>query len=807
MNVKNKFLLNKFIFIEGGARMSNKKNDPQIEKRKNEILGLFLITFAAISYLAIFSNSAGLLGNYLSNAYYFLVGSGSYFFPLLFIYWGIQFIRSRKIKFSSRFGGLLIAFIAIISIINLTEGVKNPLVIDFNAAGGIIGNTISYFLAELFAVNGAYIILSVILLIGLLLLFDLFLHNIFSKVKTKFKAIKKIILNFKEQFKSFFANLSLNQFNFLNKIKEKNENKKQKTKEENAMKAELKKDRTKKNNSNKDTPAKIVKNKAPQNEEIKAKTESINNNPNNEKPVKKNEKENNFKDKPKEVQEDFDISKDQSKNVNDQGEKYGDYTFPGISLLNDSGKKKVKLANKSELLEETLNSFGVEAKVINVNHGPTITRYEIQPATGVKVSKIVNLSDDISLALAARDVRIEAPIPGKAAVGIEVPHGNNITVSFRDVIVSEEFQKAEAKLTLALGKGIDGDTAVFNLAKMPHLLVAGATGSGKSVCINTLISSILYGATPAEVKLLLVDPKKVELNIYQGLPHLITPVVTDPQKAANVLKLVVEEMENRYDLFSETGSRGIESYNKQVDDSEDKMPYIVVIIDELSDLMMVAANEVEDNICRLAQMSRAAGIHLIIATQRPSVDVITGLIKANIPSRISFAVSSATDSRTILDMGGAEKLLGKGDMLFSPVGMQKPQRIQGSFLTDQEISKITSFVKSQATADYKIEKEDIKDVELSIDDEQDELYEEAVKLVVKYRASISMLQRRLHIGHSRAARLIDSMEDDGIVGPYAGSKPREVLVEESDLETILNDEDLEQGAKSEVKNLDKKIEL
>jgi S-DNA-T family DNA segregation ATPase FtsK/SpoIIIE len=285
-----------------------------------------------------------------------------------------------------------------------------------------------------------------------------------------------------------------------------------------------------------------------------------------------------------------------------------------------------------------------------------------------------------------------------------------------------------------------------------------------------------------------VDPKKVELNIYQGLPHLLTPVVTDPKKAANVLKLVVEEMENRYDLFSETGSRGIDSYNKQVDDPDDKMPYIVVIIDELSDLMMVAANEVEDNICRLAQMSRAAGIHLIIATQRPSVDVITGLIKANIPSRISFAVSSATDSRTILDMGGAEKLLGKGDMLFAPVGMQKPQRIQGSFLTDEEINDITAFVKDQATAEYKIEKDDIQEVELSLDDEQDELYEEAVKLVVKYRASISMLQRRLHIGHSRAARLIDTMEEDGIVGPYAGSKPREVLVEENDLEAILNGE-------------------
>jgi S-DNA-T family DNA segregation ATPase FtsK/SpoIIIE len=492
--------------------------------------------------------------------------------------------------------------------------------------------------------------------------------------------------------------------------------------------------------------------------------------------------------KQKELREDFDISRDQLKNIKGEGERHGDYILPGISLLNNDGRKKAKLANKSELLEETLSSFGVDAEVINVNHGPKITRYEIQPAVGVKVSKIVTLSDDIALSLAAKDVRIEAPIPGKAAVGIEVPHGSDITVSFRDVVVSEEFQKTDNKLNLALGKGIDGDTEVFDLTKMPHLLVAGATGSGKSVCINTLICSILYRAAPKEVKLLLIDPKKVELNIYKGLPHLLTPVVTDPKKAANVLKLVVEEMEDRYDLFSDTGSRGIESYNNKMDNPDDKLPYIVVVIDELSDLMMVAANEVEDNICRLAQMSRAAGIHLIIATQRPSVDVITGLIKANIPSRISFAVSSATDSRTILDMGGAEKLLGKGDMLFAPVGVKKPIRIQGAFLTDKEINKIIDFIKSQAKADYKIEKNDIKEVELSLDDDQDELYEEAVQLVVKYRASISMLQRRLHIGHSRAARLIDTMEEDGIVGPYAGSKPREVLVEEEDLERILNDD-------------------
>jgi len=779
--------------------MSDQKNDPKIERRKNEILGLFLITFAAISYFAIFSNSAGLLGDYMSRGYYFLVGSGSYILPLLFVYWGIQLIRSKTIKFSAKFLGLIISFIAIISIINLNEGGNLFLNTPQNAAGGVIGGAITYFLVELFAVNGAYIILSVLLLIGILLLFDLFLHNIFRKTKAVISSFNQLLRNLKENIISFFSSLTLGRFNIFSKLKENRKKKKDKKKND-LNKPELEsKNIVEEKNTGGSTEVQVENAKNNKSSKTAKMKDKKNKNKKSSRTKKEIEEEKN-----KEITEDFDISKDQSKDIKGQGEKHGDYTLPGILLLNDSGKKKVKLANKSELLEETLNSFGVEAKVINVNHGPTITRYEIQPATGVKVSKIVNLSDDIALALAARDVRIEAPIPGKAAVGIEVPHGNDITVSFRDVIVSEEFQKAEDKLTLALGKGIDGDTAVFNLAKMPHLLVAGATGSGKSVCINTLISSILYRATPEEVKLLLVDPKKVELNIYQGLPHLITPVVTDSKKAANVLKLVVEEMENRYDLFSDTGSRGIESYNEKLDDPEDKMPYIVVIIDELSDLMMVAANEVEDNICRLAQMSRAAGIHLIIATQRPSVDVITGLIKANIPSRISFAVSSATDSRTILDMGGAEKLLGKGDMLFAPVGMQKPQRIQGAFLTDKEISDITAFVKDQATAEYKIEKDDIKEVELSIiDDEQDELYEEAVKLVVKYRASISMLQRRLHIGHSRAARLIDSMEEDGIVGPYAGSKPRQVLVEEDDLEAILNgeyDNEAEAEEKSNTQN-------
>ncbi|RCW51530.1 DNA translocase FtsK [Halanaerobium sp. MA284_MarDTE_T2] len=745
------------------SRNTNNKN--HIEKRKNEILGIFFITLGIISGISLLSSSAGMLGSFISRLYYYLLGYGAYTVPIIFVYLGIKFIKSEKIKFSLRSAGFFITIIAVISIINLTDRNFNNIEQAADSSGGIIGQSVSWFLFKLFGKTAAYTVLSIVLFTGILLWFDIFLDSLFAKIKKAFLFPLELSAKIKNKFLNEADSLKIFYYNTMNKIK--NISQSRKKKEDNRQKNQINRDSLDITEDTSESSLESYNNSDVMEEENKIK------------PKKTLSK--------KKLIEDFDLTKDQSKNIKEKGEKRGNYNFPGISLLNSSGKKKIKLENKSKLLEETLASFGVNAKVINVNHGPTITRYEIQPATGVKVSKIVNLSDDIALALAARDVRIEAPIPGKAAVGIEVPHGKNVNVSFRDVIASNEFQNADAQLTLALGKGIDGETIVFDLSKMPHLLVAGATGSGKSVCINTMISSILYRSHPDEVKLLLVDPKKVELNTYRGLPHLLTPVVTDPKKAANVLKLVVDEMESRYELFSETGSRGIESYNKQCEIEEEKLPYIVVIIDELSDLMMAAPGEVEDNICRLAQMSRAAGIHLIIATQRPSVDVITGLIKANIPSRISFAVSSQTDSRTILDMGGAEKLLGKGDMLFAPVGIQKPLRIQGAFLTNEEINKITNFVKNQASADYKIETEDIKDVELSLDDEQDALYEEAVKLVVKYRASISMLQRRLHIGHSRAARLIDQMEEDGIVGPYAGSKPREVLIEEDDLDQIIED--------------------
>ncbi|AJY76624.1 FtsK/SpoIIIE family DNA translocase [Paenibacillus beijingensis] len=459
------------------------------------------------------------------------------------------------------------------------------------------------------------------------------------------------------------------------------------------------------------------------------------------------------------------------------------YRLPPLSLLaKPSGSRGGDSGDSSESrrkLEATLESFGVRAKVLDVVRGPAVTRYEVQPATGVKVSRIVGLTDDIALALAAKDIRMEAPIPGKSAIGIEVPNSEVSVVTMREVMETPTFTSAPSKLSIAFGRDISGQTIVGNLARMPHLLVAGATGSGKSVCINGIITSILYKAAPDEVKFMMIDPKMVELNVYNGIPHLLAPVVTDPRRASLALKKIVVEMEKRYELFSKSATRNIEGYNGLMKDNPAAvLPYIVVIVDELADLMMVAANDVEEAITRLAQMARAAGIHLIIATQRPSVDVITGVIKANIPSRIAFGVSSQVDSRTILDMVGAEKLLGRGDMLFLPVGMSKPIRVQGAFLSDQEVEAVVEFARGQAEAEYK---EDLvpEIEEPSGDDNEllDELFDQAVQIVLEAKqASVSLLQRRMRVGYTRAARLVDQMEAKGIVGPYEGSKPREVLL-------------------------------
>ncbi len=471
------------------------------------------------------------------------------------------------------------------------------------------------------------------------------------------------------------------------------------------------------------------------------------------------------------------------------------YEYPPVELLSKGTKKAIKggakaLTDVATRLQKTLYSFGVQAKVENVSVGPAITRYELKPAEGVRVSKIANLADDIALNLAAETIRIEAPIPGKQAVGIEVPNTEKETVHFRDVVESDAFQDSKSKLSVALGKDVAGNMEIADIAKMPHALIAGATGSGKSVCINTIITSIIYKAKPSEVKFVMVDPKVVELSVYNGIPHLLIPVVTDPKKAAGALAWAVQEMDNRYNVFAQKGVRDLKGYNALAEKEEGTgtLPQIVIIIDELADLMMVAAKEVEDSICRLAQKARAAGMHLIIATQRPSVDVITGIIKANIPSRIAFAVSSQVDSRTILDQVGAEKLLGKGDMLFYPSGAPKPVRVQGAFVSDEEVEKIVSFVKSNGVATYnedildsiensnKTDKE-IADEAAAGDDDTDPLLMDAIDVVVETgQASTSFIQRRFKVGYARAGRIIDQMEERGIISGYQGSKPRQVLM-------------------------------
>lgn len=488
------------------------------------------------------------------------------------------------------------------------------------------------------------------------------------------------------------------------------------------------------------------------------------------------------------------------------------YKFPPISLLKPGNSKAIgdskgHLMETANKLQQTLKNFGVNVTITNVSSGPSVTRYEIQPEMGVKVSKIVNLTDDIKLNLAAPDIRMEAPIPGKAAIGIEIPNKENVTVMFRDLIESQEFQSNTSKIAFAAGKDIGGQVIVTDIAKMPHLLIAGATGSGKSVCINTIIMSILYKAHPDDVKLIMVDPKVVELSVYNGIPHLMIPVVTDPKKAAGALNWAVAEMTDRYQKFAEYGVRDLKGYNAKVEsiaaiedeNKPQKMPQIVIIVDELADLMMVASNEVETAICRLAQLARAAGIHLIIATQRPSVNVITGLIKANMPSRVAFAVTSGVDSRTILDMNGAEKLLGKGDMLFFPQNYQKPLRVQGAFVSDKEVSDVVEFLKNEnEIAEYNLKvqekMEQSENITMSISEhsasgnDRDVLFTEVGKFLIESeKGSIGSIQRRFKVGFNRAARIMDQLEEAGLVGPEEGTKPRKILMSPEEFEQYIEE--------------------
>ncbi len=735
----------------------------------NEAYGIFIIALGLVLLVSIQGNSAGRVGNLIKLTFNGLFSNAAFILPYLTILCGVFVFINRPVARETE----TILFCTLIFIsITIFKSLGSIKIIDSvtfsgtgdwlkqifqlgteGIGGGVIGVCITKLLVNLFGVAATYIIVSAFTLIILILYTKISLLETSVMLKKRASTISDSIKKFA-----------------LIPVKDGTE----KDKKSRKGNADISLDMESNNNSEEPIEEKI---------KILDFTTMDPNDPLNDKKIHDN---NDIK------QESLDKIGNEPTDAHDivdynQGDLILNYQLPSIELLNEvvsqpSKEDKRKIISKAKILEDTLYNFGVEAKVVQVHRGPTITRYELQPSAGVKVSKIVNLSDDIALNLAAHAIRIEAPIPGKAALGIEIPNENISTVVLKEVLDSPNYKNSLLNLPFALGKDVSGTSIVTDISKMPHLLIAGATGSGKSVCINALILSILYNSGPDKVRLLLIDPKVVELSQYNGIPHLLIPVVTDPKKATNALNWAVEEMSKRYKMFAKNSVRDIDGYNKKFEDN--KIPYIVIIIDELSDLMMVAPNDVEDAICRLAQVARAAGLHLIIATQRPSVDVITGVIKANIPSRIAFSVASQTDSRTILDMGGAEKLLGKGDMLFYPVGTNKPIRIQGAFVSEKEVERVVTFIKEQSgTPDYEDTIIEQLSQSSSIPVDEDELFEDALRLVVEaQQASISMLQRRLRIGYSRAARLIDIMESKGFVGPYEGSKPRHVLIDNQFLE-------------------------
>ena len=724
--------------------MSKKKKNINKKKSKREynkdIFGVAIIAIGILSMVSLFSFKMGIVGSILRGTIFSLMGFGGYFFPLCIIIIGILFIVNRfNMEEGEKSSFILLIFLCFIIILD----VKNPNATGFinrintsielselGKGGGIIGSFFGYFFNKLFGPIGTYLVISFITIISILILTDIKLKEIFKRMN-KIKLNKPRIVEKKPQ--------------------------KNKLKPEDLLEIPTSKEDIKILDYTKSEPKTLNKDNITTIKEVQS------------------------------IEHEIKIKQSKSHTNN--------YNIPPLNLLKSpdikqDGNDKKEILHNAKIIEETMKNFGIDATIIQINKGPTITCYELQPAPGIKVSKIVSLSDDIALSLASSDIRIEAPIPGKAAVGIEVPNKMKDNVVLKEILLSDEYESVDSKIPLALGKDISGKPIVSTIDKMPHLLIAGATGSGKSVCINTIIMSILYKSSPDDVKLLLIDPKVVELSIYNGIPHLLIPVVTDAKKAAFALNWAVEEMEKRYKLFAQNNVRDITSYNNKIKNSDDeRLPMMVIVIDELADLMMVAAQEIEDYICRLAQMARAAGMYLIVATQRPSVDVITGTIKANIPSRISFAVSSQVDSRTILDMAGGEKLLGKGDMLFYPSFYSKPSRLQGAFISDEEVERVVTYLKDQNITEYD---EDIIEViqnpkEIALDD-SDELLPEAINLVVEEgQASISLLQRKLKIGYARAARIVDEMEERGVIGGYEGSKPRKVLVSKDEFDSIFKE--------------------
>lgn len=788
-------------------KRTNIKNKSKINKKvdKNESLLIsgLIILFASV-FLLIFANSdaTGVFGRWIKSGlvYLFSLGYNIFLFYLLAIALVLLIPKSRPfakkliISLSIIFLSLLIIFDSSTSLMSsfsahvsqATEAAGEL------ASGGLIGGVLGFLFYRLFGGVGTVIILVIINIINIYTLTSIKKADIVQKTDDTMNKIQDGIENSVEKIK----------------IKRQEMRNKKIFSSDDIFNDE---DDIKTINSESDTNTVTNTNdinlKGFDDDFIDIKINDSSNTKNTEAVDKKEDdlkaKENTKTDKkPKTIKKEIEKTQkteeteDNNEEIDIEKEIHKEdivhYEFPSLDLLkevevtNTSSKGK-EIKDNIKIIQDTLNNFGVDAKVIGVNSGPTITSYEISLAAGVKVSKILSLSDNLALALATTDIRILAPIPGKSAVGIEVPNKNKDTLLLKEILDSDEFRNLKSKLPLALGKDVTGNTIISSIANMPHLLIAGATGSGKSVCINTIIMSILYKARPDEVKLIMIDPKVVELNVYNNIPHLLIPVVTNAKKAQFSLNWAVQEMEKRYQLFAKNNVKDMQSYN-ELDTITEKMPQIVIIIDELADLMMVAATEVEDAICRLAQMARAAGMHLIVATQRPSVDVITGTIKANIPSRISFQVSSQIDSRTILDMSGAEKLLGKGDMLYYPSNLSKPIRVQGAFVSDKEVKRVCDFIRNQGEANYNqdaVESISTNNTSQTMQDDKDDLYDEAVKLVVADgQASISYLQRKLKIGYSRAARIVDQMEEMGVVSGYDGSKPRKVLIEEEDLENL-----------------------
>ena len=793
--------------------MAKKKNTKSKKKNKNlefnaEYHNLVTIFIGIFLLYSLNSNSMGFVGSMMQTIFKGLFGGLSIFIPFIIVATGIlgffdgnEYIYRIKntkmyyltIAFIFVFYGLLNARSLPVESPLSSEMFKSVIQMGVDGSGsGLIATTITYYIKQAFGITGGWLISIFALIFGIMFVFNISIKDLVSNIKAKSKGIKNSDLTMKERManvKQSVIEMVTDEVDEETVIKEQGLFKKDKKKEEviedDYDEIEDKTIKIVGFNKAEDDYLEILEGTQSMPSELDVLKELQNTNKQNI----NNDVYEDVKEQPIKTSKTYDSEKTQTISIKQEAN-YDNYKIPSVNLLNKIDKKaddnsKKKVLKNASLLEKTLADFGVEAKVNQVTVGRTITRYEIQPSPGVKVSKIVNLTDDIALSLAARSIRMEAPIPGKSAIGIEVPNETPLMVGLREVFEREEFKKFDSPLAMALGKDISGKPVIGDIGKMPHLLIAGSTGSGKSVCVNTLISSILYKARPDEVKLLLIDPKVVELANYNGIPHLLIPVVTDPKKAANALNWAVVEMNKRYKMFAENGVKDITSYNEKC---EEKLPKIVIIIDELADLMMASANDVEDYICRLAQMARAAGMHLIVATQRPSVDVITGVIKANIPSRIAFAVSSQTDSRTILDMGGAEKLLGKGDMLFYPLGASKPVRLQGAFISENESQNVIDFVKSQVKEEVKYEEnimDTISKVNMEKSSDEDDLLSEAIEFVVESgQGSASMLQRKFKIGFNRAARLIDSMEERGIVGPNEGSKPRKVLMSKQDLQNL-----------------------